>query len=79
MSSGMISLCGGMPSSAYFPFSHIDLGLPHGTGYSEQEMAEDFVNSRIGKHDMREGKSHFGTGGYLGILLVCFTRCANLL
>lgn len=60
MHKGMISLCGGLPSSTYFPFSHIDLGLPKGDKFSEEEMMSDSATARIGKHDMRDGVAQFG-------------------
>lgn len=56
----MISLCGGLPSSAYFPFSHIDLGMPNGDKFAEEDLMRDSATARIGKHDMRDGISQFG-------------------
>ena len=56
----MISLCGGLPSSAYFPISHIDIGVPSVGGYSEAETAKTGETIRAGKHDIRDEKSLYG-------------------
>jgi aromatic amino acid aminotransferase I / 2-aminoadipate transaminase len=54
---GLISLGGGLPSSDYFPFEHIDVKVPEAPHFSEQETLETGVIRTAGKHDIREGKS----------------------
>ncbi|OQV08437.1 hypothetical protein CLAIMM_12711 [Cladophialophora immunda] len=52
-----ISLCGGLPSSDYFPFEELSAKLPVSPEFSE---AETHASGRIfssGKHDARQGKS----------------------
>ena len=56
---GIISLGGGLPSSDYFPFEHIDVKVPSVGQFSEAETKESGKVLRIGKHDVREGKSAF--------------------
>ncbi|KAK6537910.1 Aromatic/aminoadipate aminotransferase 1 [Orbilia ellipsospora] len=56
---GMISLGGGLPSSAYFPFDHVSVGVPRGDLFSEKDIHEYAHNVTIGKHDMKEGKSAY--------------------
>lgn len=57
---GIISLGGGLPSSQYFPFEHIDIKVPVPPHLSEQETKEFGIVKSIGKHDIAEGKSIFG-------------------
>lgn len=56
---GMISLGGGLPSSDYFPFEYIEMKVPTIGKFSEAETAESGKVVRIGKHDVKEGKSAF--------------------
>lgn len=55
----MISLGGGLPSSAYFPFQEFSLKVPQTGHFSEEETAETGVTITVGKHDQAEGKSLF--------------------
>jgi aromatic amino acid aminotransferase I len=55
----MISLGGGLPSSDYFPFEHIEVKVPALGRFSEAETKETGELLRIGKHDVPEGKSTF--------------------
>lgn len=55
----MISLGGGLPSSDYFPFEYIDVKVPTVGKFSEAETAESGNVVRIGKHDVKTGKSAF--------------------
>ena len=50
----VISLGGGLPSSDYFPFDHFDITVPNGPSFRA-----DSSTHRIGKHDVRDGKSIF--------------------
>lgn len=50
----MISLGGGLPSSDYFPFDSLDLSIPN-----PPQFASGSSSYRIGKHDIRDGKSVF--------------------
>ncbi len=54
---GLISLGGGLPSSDYFPFEHIDVKVPSAPHFSEQETFQTGVIQTAGKHDIREGQS----------------------
>ncbi|KAK6363108.1 Aromatic/aminoadipate aminotransferase 1 [Orbilia blumenaviensis] len=56
---GMISLGGGLPSSAYFPFDHVSVGVPGDNLFSETDIHEYAQKVTIGKHDMKEGKSAY--------------------
>ncbi|KAF3907096.1 hypothetical protein ABW21_db0202306 [Orbilia brochopaga] len=56
---GMISLGGGLPSSAYFPFDHVSVGVPRGDLFSESDIHEYAHNVTIGKHDMKDGRSAY--------------------
>ncbi|EWC45534.1 hypothetical protein DRE_05392 [Drechslerella stenobrocha 248] len=56
---GMISLGGGLPSSAYFPFDHVSVGVPRGDLFSESDIHKYAHNVTIGKHDMKEGTSAY--------------------
>jgi aromatic amino acid aminotransferase I / 2-aminoadipate transaminase len=56
----MISLGGGLPSSEYFPFEHIEIKVPSLGKWTEAETKESGEILRIGKHDVAEGKSSFG-------------------
>lgn len=55
--SGLISLGGGLPSSAYFPFERIDVKVPRPPQFSEHDTLENGVVQTAGKRDIREGKS----------------------
>ena len=61
MIQGLISLGGGLPSSEYFPFEHIDIKVPVPPHFSEHETEESGIVKRAGKHDIAEGKSIYGT------------------
>ena len=50
----LISLGGGLPTSDYFPFNEVDINVPMPPSFSASN--EVF---RIGKHDIREGKSAY--------------------
>ncbi|PWW78794.1 PLP-dependent transferase [Tuber magnatum] len=56
---GIISLGGGLPSSDYFPFEHIEIRVPTVGQFSEEETKINGQDVRIGKHDVPEGKSAF--------------------
>lgn len=51
----MISLCGGLPSSEYFPFESIGAKIPVPTGFSEKSTRESGVEVSMGKHDVKRG------------------------
>ena len=55
----MISLGSGLPSSDYFPFEHIDVKVPAVGQFSEAETKKTGRIMRIGKHDVKEGKSAY--------------------
>jgi len=38
----------------------MDLGMPKGDKFSEEELMRDSATARIGKHDMRDGIAQFG-------------------
>ena len=57
---GMISLGGGLPSSEYFPFEHIDIKVPEPPRFSEQDTKVFGRTITAGKHDIAEGKSLYG-------------------
>ena len=57
---GLISLGGGLPSSEYFPFEHIEIKVPTIPHFSEDETQKCGTLQRIGKHDIAEGKSLYG-------------------
>lgn len=52
-----ISLCGGLPSSDYFPFEQLSAKLPLAPQFSEAETAESGRSFSAGKYDARQGKS----------------------
>ncbi|EXJ86944.1 aromatic amino acid aminotransferase I [Capronia epimyces CBS 606.96] len=54
-----ISLCGGLPSSDYFPFEELSATLPVPPQFSEAEALASGRTFSSGKHDVREGKSVF--------------------
>ena len=54
---GMISLGGGLPSSAYFPIEHIEIKVPQVPHFTEEETAALGIIQRAGKHDIDDGKS----------------------
>ncbi|KAK6509337.1 Aromatic/aminoadipate aminotransferase 1 [Arthrobotrys musiformis] len=56
---GMISLGGGLPSSAYFPFDNVSVGVPGDNLFSEKDIHEYAQKVTIGMHDMKEGKSAY--------------------
>ncbi|KAI5786391.1 aromatic amino acid aminotransferase-like protein [Peziza echinospora] len=56
---GLISLGGGLPTSAYFPFHQLDVKVPTLGQFTEEETAETGSIMQIGKNDVREGKSAF--------------------
>jgi aromatic amino acid aminotransferase I / 2-aminoadipate transaminase len=56
----LISLGGGLPSSEYFPFEHIDIKVPKPPHFSEQQTRERGTVLRTGKYDIAEGKSLYG-------------------
>jgi aromatic amino acid aminotransferase I len=62
---GLISLGGGLPSSEYFPFEHIDIKVPQPPHFSERDTKSSGIEKRIGKHDIAEGKSVYGTQCFL--------------
>lgn len=57
---GIISLGGGLPSSEYFPFDEVSFTVPpvKATGANGHASGEPTV-VRAGKHDQKEGTSHF--------------------
>ncbi|KAF3934267.1 hypothetical protein ABW19_dt0201695 [Dactylella cylindrospora] len=55
----MISLGGGLPSSQYFPFDHVSVGVPKDDLFSEKDIHEHSQNLTIGKHDMKTGTSAY--------------------
>ena len=57
---GIISLGGGLPSSEYFPFDHVEIKVPRAPHFSEKETRESGTLARIGKHDVAEGKDVLG-------------------
>lgn len=57
---GLISLGGGLPSSAYFPFERLDVKVPKPPHFSEEETKKSGILSTAGKHDFAEGKSIYG-------------------
>ena len=57
---GIISLGGGLPSSEYFPFEHIDIKVPTPPGFTPEETKESGTILHAGKHDIKEGKSLYG-------------------
>ncbi|EXJ56991.1 aromatic amino acid aminotransferase I [Cladophialophora yegresii CBS 114405] len=52
-----ISLCGGLPSSDYFPFEELSAKVPIVPKFSEDETAKSGKHFSSGKYDAREGKS----------------------
>lgn len=50
-----ISLCGGLPSSEYFPFEELAFQIAKAPDFS----SENAVTVRAGKHDIQNGKSQF--------------------
>ncbi|KIY03362.1 uncharacterized protein Z520_00053 [Fonsecaea multimorphosa CBS 102226] len=52
-----ISLCGGLPSSDYFPFEELSAKVPVSPEFSEAETHESGQVFSTGKHDARQGKS----------------------
>ena len=56
----MISLGGGLPSADYFPFEHIDFKVPTPPDFSPEATRKTGTVLHGGKHDIQEGKSHYG-------------------
>ena len=56
---GLISLGGGLPSSDYFPFEHIEVRVPTVGQFSEEETRIAGQNVKIGKYDVLEGNSTY--------------------
>lgn len=56
---GMISLCGGLPSSDYFPFHEISTKFPVSPEFSEPETAVSGTTLSTGKHDVADKKSEY--------------------
>ncbi|MCJ1482406.1 Aromatic/aminoadipate aminotransferase 1 [Schaereria dolodes] len=54
---GLISLGGGLPSSDYFPFEHIDIKVPTPSRFSQEETESSGTVMNIGKYDVVEQKS----------------------
>ncbi|KAI9806945.1 MAG: Aromatic/aminoadipate aminotransferase 1 [Piccolia ochrophora] len=59
---GVISLGGGLPSSDYFPFEHLDIKVPLAPHFSEEETRDSGTVLTVGKHDVAEGKGHYDLG-----------------
>jgi aromatic amino acid aminotransferase I / 2-aminoadipate transaminase len=55
----MISLCGGLPSSDYFPFESMSLQLPRVPDFSETATRETGTQWTSRKHDIADGSSQF--------------------
>jgi aromatic amino acid aminotransferase I / 2-aminoadipate transaminase len=58
---GLISLGGGLPSSAYFPFCTLSARVPSSThaGFDEESTVELGTTLQAGKHDLASGSSIF--------------------
>lgn len=50
-----ISLCGGLPSSEYFPFEEMSFQIPKSPAFSTSQTSTTSAR----KHDIQEGKSQF--------------------
>jgi aromatic amino acid aminotransferase I / 2-aminoadipate transaminase len=55
----MISLCGGLPSSDYFPFESMSVKTPLAPDFSETATKETGATLSAGKHDISNGTSQF--------------------
>jgi aromatic amino acid aminotransferase I / 2-aminoadipate transaminase len=55
----MISLCGGLPSSDYFPFESMSVKVPSAPHFSEPATRETGNTLTSGKHDINNGTSQF--------------------
>lgn len=55
----MISLCGGLPSSDYFPFESMSVKVPSAPHFSEPATRETGTTLSAGKHDIKDGTSVF--------------------
>lgn len=53
----MISLCGGLPSSDYFPFEKLSVRVPQAPGFSESDTSKSGIEVSGGKHDVKNGSS----------------------
>ncbi|OHE99547.1 aromatic amino acid aminotransferase [Colletotrichum orchidophilum] len=51
---GLISLGGGLPSSAYFPFAELSIRVPTAPHFSEAETIASGQTLTVGKYDVRE-------------------------
>ena len=60
----MISLGGGLPSSEYFPFEHIEFKVPIAPHFSEKDTKVFGKTITAGKHDIVEGKSLYGSPNF---------------
>ena len=58
---GLISLGGGLPSSEYFPLERVDIKIPQPPYFSERETVETGTIETIGKHDIAQNKSLYGS------------------
>ena len=56
----MISLGGGLPSSTYFPFDHVGMRVPSKDNYTEELIAKNGTDLKIGKHDASTGNTTYG-------------------
>jgi aromatic amino acid aminotransferase I len=56
---GLISLGGGLPSSAYFPFSQLTTHVPVPPHFSEADTLRSGTTLVAGKHDLAAGRSIF--------------------
>lgn len=58
--SGILSLGPGAPRSQYIPIDYVDIKIPTVPKFSEAETNEHGESVRIGKYDIRNGKSEYG-------------------
>ena len=56
---GLISLGGGLPSSAYFPFTQLTTHVPQPPSFSEEQTVSSGKTLVAGKHDLATGQSIF--------------------
>lgn len=54
---GLISLCGGLPASEYFPFESLDFKVPRPPNFTDDQMRETGQVLHAGKYDYRDDKS----------------------
>ena len=75
ISTGVINLGGGLPSSQYFPFERLDVKVARAPHFSEQDTLDSGVVKSIGKHDAAEGKGNYGLSlRFLDQRLICHWR-----